>query len=362
MLRTTLEGVRDGANTVFTLGALPVANGLILVSHVGRLLKQVAGTPVGYEFMVANATITVGVAPVPTQRFFAYVQTSLTQSYVPTAWAGLAAPSNTTLTVATPAPANSNFLLIKNGQVLEEVVGAPDAIRYRVTGTTIELGVPLLTTDVVQIFVPALASAVLSVVPLRGPQDGLNTRYELAYVAPLNYEPDLLVTLDGLTQTRVLSAPGAGQYTMVEPGILRLGSAPNSAVRLQVLLFGLIPLSTNPYAFTCERLAQRIGIWAQRRADTTEIEEAVRHIYDEYMQMYQWTMLQIDEVFATEPVTRAGTVTVAIGSRVVVGTGTAFRATDVGKRFRLYANRASYVISAVDPIRQTLEIQPAYLG
>lgn len=362
MRATTLSGARNGTNTVFVLATAPVTGGLVLVVANGRLLQQVAGTPSGYTFMRAGTTVTVGLAPTAGQALFAYVQTSLTQSYTRTPWTGLAAPTNTVLTIATAPPSGSSLLVLKNGVVLEEVTGAPTAGQYRVSGTSVTLGASLAPTDDVWIYVPAVATALLAATPLVGAQDGLNTQYALPYAAPLNYEPDLLVTLNGLAQSRVLSAPLAGEYTLRDPQTVRLGSAPSGTIALQVLLLGILPRTTNPYAFTCERLGQRIGIWAQRRADTTEIEEAVRHVYDEYMQMYQWTALQIDGVFATEAIARTGSVGVTGGSRIVAGVGTAFRPDDVGKQFRLSSSQAAYTITSVDAVRQVLELNPPYSG
>jgi hypothetical protein len=362
MRKILISGTRNGANTAFTLEQAPITGGLVLIIHQGLILQRVTGTPTALEYTLTGESLTVGSAPAAGDMFFGYVQVSATQSYLQTAFTGLQIYSNTTFHLATAPPGGSNILLIKNGFVLEEASGTLSATQFAISGTVVTLGVPLLVTDMVKAYIADVASAVLSVVSLTGSRNGLNTRYILGYTAPINYEPDILVVLDGMTQTRVVQNPLMGQFAFVDTKVIRLGSAPNAGVKLQVLLFGITQLSTNPYAFTCERLAQRIGIWVQRRAETVEIEEAVRQIYDEYAQMYQWTFLQIDGMFATEPPKTEGGVVVTLGSRVVQGIGTHFTLTDKGKRFRVSRHNPSYEITNVDVARQQLEIHPPYIG
>jgi hypothetical protein len=362
MLKTSISGTQNGVNASFTLGQAPIPSGIAMVVHQGKLLKRVTGTPSGLEYVLSGTALTVGTPPASGDMFFAYIQVSATQSYAQTTVTGLQIPSNVVFTIADTPVVGSSVLFIKNGLVLEETSGVLSATQFSITGTTITLGAPLVASDVMQVFTSQIASAVLSVLPFTGALNGLNTRYTLGYAAPLNYEPELLVVLDGMIQARVISNPLTNQYAFVDTKSIRLGTAPNAAAKLQLFLLGVTLLSTNPYSFTCERLAQRIAIWVQRRAETTEIEEAVKQVYDELTQSYQWTFLQIDGMFATEAIKETGTVIATAGSRVITGIGTAFTATDKGKRFRAGDSHASYEIMAVDAVKQTLEIHPPFIG
>jgi len=362
MFATGLIGAINGVNTIFQL---PVSSpGLVLVISQSRVLRQVSVTPGPYEFTLSGLTVTVGQAPPVGAMFFAYLQIQTTLSLEEVTLTGIQNNSNQVFRISKLTAPGTSLLLFKNGGMLQPTASAPNSVQYvPLTAVDMQLGLAPTATDRLRAFVSVPATALIQPAPLSGPQDSANTRYTVSgYTPPAATEPLFFITVDGILQARTLMPPLAGQFLMTSPVQFVLGVAPAAATVLQTVLVGSTPVVSNPYQFTLDKLSRRIGIWLARGLDEAECEEVTRETYREYMEMYQWSFLMVEGALTTTGQKTTGTVQVTQGSRVVQGTGTAFDATDVGKRFRLDSFDNGYQVTAVDVAAQRLEIHPAYVS
>lgn len=363
MVKVALAGTKNSVNKTFTLSQASV--GITLVVWTGRILKSVASNPGQYEYVLSadGLTVTTGTAPAAADALYAYIQTTVAHSLEEVTLVGQQNGLNTVFVLSKVPPTGTNILFARNGILLEQVASAPTSVQFTISGTVVTLGLAPVVADRLRPFIAVPATAMMVPLTVRGNQDSANTRYEItSYAPPLSTDPVILTTIDGVLQTRTLTPPISGQFIQVNPTVLVLGTAPAAATSLQFILIGSIPAALNPYQFTCSRVANRVSIFLQRGLDTAEVEEVVSQVYREYVDMYQWSFLQVDGVLATEPPKAGGTVAVAEGSRVVSGTSTSFSLADIGKRFRLGSSDQSYIVRNVDEARQRLEIQPAYVG
>ncbi len=362
MLKVALTGTKDGVNKTFTLAQL--GTGVRFVVWAGRILKQLPTVSVGpYEYYLNGSDVTLGSAPAASDMLFAYVQTDATLSLEEVTVGGLQNGINIGFAISKVPPVGSSLVLFKNGLVLEHVPSGPTAVQYTQSATALTLGLAPVATDKVRAFIAAPGTALMTILEVTGNQDSANTRFSLSSYRPeQGLEPLLLTLSDGVLQARVLANPTLGQFALASPQAVLLGSAPAAATSLQFVLIGNLKATLNPYRFTSSRVARRLGIMLQRRLDEAELEEVVAQTYREYVEMHQWSFLQVDGSFATEPIKSVGTVTATNSSRIIAGTGTSFTEKDAGKTFRLGTDNASYRVTAVDIARQRLEISPAYVG
>lgn len=359
MIVTTLSGAKDGVNQTFTLAA--AGNGLVLVMSAGRMLKQASATPGPFEFTLSGLTVVVGTPPLPGGMLFAYIENDTTQSLKEILVFGLQNGANLSFTQSEPVPLGSSLILFKNGSILEPVATLPNTVQYQPTSlTTVSLGLAPLPTDRLRAFIAQPGTSLMYLLVLLGNQDSANTRYSLTYTPVQGSEPTLFITFDGILQARTLIAPAANQYLLVDPRTFVLGFAPAATTALQALLIGTASIALNPHPFTQSRLARRVGIFVSRALDEAECEEAVSQAYTECLELHQWSFLSTHSAFTTEPLKTDGTVAVTTGSRIVVGTGTSFAPSDIGKRFRISSYDAGYEVTNVDVSLQRLEITPAY--
>ena len=110
---------------------------------------------------------------------------------------------------------------------------------------------------------------------------------------------------------------------------------------------------------TQDRLGQMVGRVTQWNPDapSTEIRKWINDAYRSIIDLRRWTGLKIRGQVTVPNVYSTGTIAVTLGSTSVVGTGTAFDATMVGRQLRAGFSTGFYNIAAVaDATHLTLDL------
>lgn len=82
--------------------------------------------------------------------------------------------------------------------------------------------------------------------------------------------------------------------------------------------------------------------------------------YQTLLDRHQWSFLKREALFNTLAPYNTGTVNVVLGSTTVTGNGTAWTADMIGRYLKAGSDSQSYLITDLDPIAQSLEIELAY--
>lgn len=357
MIKTSVAGTKDGANKNFTLASVGV--GVVIVVAEKRILKEVQVTPGPYEYTRSGTAIILGSAPAPGSMLFSYTQSDVKVGFREVAVSGVKNGTNTGYTLSEAPLVGSNILLLKNGEVLEEVSSGPTSIQFTISSLVVALGSPLLTTDKIRVFVPSSGTAIIQSLALQGTQDSLNTRFTVPpQIKIRGYEPLLLVLSDGTVQARATQQADAGEYVQDSQGF-SLGVAPAAATALQCFIIANVPVVAS--SISKEFLVNRVLVLLQQRIDFPEAEEIVNQACEEIIAMYQWSFLNTSERFVTEADKNTGTVSVTNGSRVVALSGGTLGQDDIGKMISL-GGEGSYVYEITAVNGGTVEIYPPYAG
>lgn len=88
----------------------------------------------------------------------------------------------------------------------------------------------------------------------------------------------------------------------------------------------------------------------------TLAEQFIRDRYRRILDRRNWSATRRESQFLLKPLKQDGTVAFLRGDSVIVGTGTAFLLTDIGRQFKAGSGSPMYTITAVDVALQTLTL------
>ena len=156
-----LFGVQNGTNTSFVLASTVPANSHLLFFQNGQVLEDVVAGPTGNQFSVSGTTLTLGIAPASTAVLQAFVEVAATAFFRVLQLTAIST-SQYTISFTPPAGQSAVYLGLLNGLALDEVTVPPVPSEFRITrsGTTLELGGPASSTDVVALYLLGLTTGI----------------------------------------------------------------------------------------------------------------------------------------------------------------------------------------------------------
>src|SRR5205814_5994643 len=108
--------------------------------------------------------------------------------------------------------------------------------------------------------------------------------------------------------------------------------------------------------------SQRVGLWLARKLDQSELEEICQTEYRALVEANQLSQFHTEFALTLEAPKTAGTISIANGSQTVQGLGTAFTATDVGRRLRVSSFDPAFEVVSVNVGLQQLGLDSPWVS
>lgn len=366
MKRVVLTGTKDGSSTIFSLPEQSVGGGLTLFVQGNHLLHEVAKNPVPGEYVKLSASqVQLGLAPNATDPVYAFITTTLASGMEEVALTGERNGTNVTFTVPAAAPAGSHFLVFLASNILEETAAVPTVGQIRIVGTTFTFGLAPNAGDDLVAYRETAGPVLMRKLTQQSSASGSGTT-TVSLSTEEGYEPVLLVVYGGLRIAETTETLTPTRYSITWSSVsfqIKFGLLPKAADHVDIYLLGFAEIGVrediNPTLLNFRQLQRRLLVLMNSQIDVGEAQMVLDERWRNLQQASLFSVTKVNRRLETRAPKTGGTVTLTNGLDLVIGSGTAFSAGDVGLSIQL---DQIYEIANVDTTNQYLYLSTRYAG